>query len=271
MRVAFFLSVSREASFGGWDGKEYHAYARSLLAHNWDQYARYFNNIRPPFYPMFLVPFVAINDQVVWHIQLAQALLGVCTAVAIAKLVGRWAGQSAGNCTFVVVLFHPFLIYQSAFVLTESLFVLLLWIGIASLQRSLGTRADHEWVASCRRPYRDLVARPSLQAFLPVAVVWLGWRAWQQGWALALKRMAVFTLLVSVLLLPWMIRNLRAHGELSLAPGGAQTAYALSNSPEYLRMYEARTKAEYYDEFQRLVSRFAEKGTSVVDGGGARF
>ncbi|HEY0404491.1 MAG TPA: hypothetical protein VGC89_02115 [Pyrinomonadaceae bacterium] len=53
-----------------------------MLALRWDDYPRYFNSIRPPFYPLFLMPFLALSSKVVWHIQPAQSLLGVSHAVS---------------------------------------------------------------------------------------------------------------------------------------------------------------------------------------------
>lgn len=263
LRLVFCLMIDKESSFGGWDGKEYHAYAQSLLALKWDNYPRYFNNIRPPFYPFFLVPFVALNDQVVWHIQLAQAILGILQAIILAKIAGRWAGQQAGNWAFILVLFHPFLIYNSAFILTETLFITLLWLGLLCLQRLDERPPNHErrWlVLSALTLGLACLTRPALQPFLVVAVLWVGWRIWSWSNGLsALKRMAYFTCLVSVLLLPLMIANYRVHGEFSLAPGSGQTAYAFSNSSEYLRMYEAETKEEYYQIFEHLVARFSVK------------
>jgi 4-amino-4-deoxy-L-arabinose transferase-like glycosyltransferase len=264
IRLGFCLTVDRESSFGGWDGKEYHAYAQSLLALEWD-YPRYFNNIRPPFYPIFLMPFVAVNDHIVWHIQVAQSLLGVLQAFVLAKIVGRWAGQRAGSLAFLLILFHPFLIYNSAFVLTETLFITLLWVGIACLQRMSEAQTNTRWPLICGALALGLacLTRPALQPFLIVAVIWIGWRAMRMSNRLiALRRMALFTAVVSGIILPFMFANMWAHREFSLAPGGLRTAYALSNSPEYLRMYEAKTKEEYYETFGRLVARFSvESGT----------
>jgi 4-amino-4-deoxy-L-arabinose transferase-like glycosyltransferase len=265
IRIVFCLGIDKEASFGGWDGKEYYAYAHSLLALKWDHYPHYFNSIRPPFYPIFLVPFVAVSDQVVWHIQIAQALLGVLQAIILAHVAGRWAGQRAANWAFILVLFQPFLIYFSAFVLTETLFITLLWLGIACLQRMGEAQTKTRWPLLCGALALGLacLTRPALQPFLVVAVLWIGWRGVQLNNRLAaLKNMAYFTAIVSSLLLPWFIGNYRAHGEITLAPGAAQSMYALSNSPEYLRMYEAKTKEEYYEVFGRLVARFSvESGT----------
>jgi hypothetical protein len=266
LRLAFCLITNKESSFGGWDGKEYYAYGQSLLALRWDHYPRYFNSIRPPLYPIFLTPFLALNDKVVWHIQLAQSVLGVFQAVVLARVAGRWKGWNgrggkwAGNWALVIALFHPFLIYYSAFVLTETLFITLLWLGISYLQR-LETFAERQ---TCLLTGAALalglgcLTRPALQPFLPVAALWIGWRVWRgSNWITALQRTAYFTVIVSALLLPWLIGNLQVHGEFSLAPGAFQANYALSNSPEYLRMYEAKTKDEYYENFERLVSRFS--------------
>jgi 4-amino-4-deoxy-L-arabinose transferase-like glycosyltransferase len=260
IRLTFCFLTDKESSFGGWDGKEYYAYGQSLLALRWDHYPRYFNSIRPPFYPLFLTPFLAINDQVVWHIQVAQSLLGVFQAIILAKIAGRWAGRRAGNWALVIALFHPFLIYYSAFVLTETVFTTLLWLGIACLER-LNEPSENQktWLTgSAITLALACLTRPALQPFLVVAALWLGWRTWRfTSLTTALKRVAYFTTIVSVLLLPWMIGNLRAHGEFTLAPGATRSSYALSNSPEYLRMYEAQTKQEYYETFERLVARFS--------------
>ena len=265
IRIAFAFSVDKESSFGGWDGKEYHAYSQSLLAGKWDDYPRFFNNTRPPFYPVFLIPFVAISGQSVRHIQFVQAVLGILLVILLAKTAGRWAGESAGDWAFVIAIFHPFLIYQSAFVLTETLFLFLLWLGMAALQRwhDYLQKNSGVWLVCAAVAFAlACLTRPTLQLFLVVSVLWIGWRVWaRHGWGAAFKRMALFTAVVSGLLLPWMIANFVRHHELSLAPGGFQTAYAFSNSPGYLRMYEAKTKEEYYQNFEPLVGRLSvEKG-----------
>lgn len=264
IRFGYCLTVNREVAFGGWDGKEYYAYAQSLLAFQGDNYPHFFTSIRPPFYPIFLSPFVAINDSVIWHIQLAQSLVGCFQAFVLAQIAGRWRGGRAGDWAFVLALFHPFLIYYCAFILTETLFIALLWSGIACLQR-----LDEPQL---KNPARWLtlggvalglacLTRPTLQPFLAIAALWIGWRMWRtNGWATALKRMAYFTAVVSLLLLPFMVRNLRVHGDLSLAPGGGQAMYAMSNSPDYLRMYEARSREEYYEIFGRLVTHYSTQG-----------
>jgi hypothetical protein len=267
IRVGFCLITDKEVALAEVDGREHYAYAQSLLALKWDDYPRYFNCIRPPLYPVFLMPFVALNDQVVWHIQLAQALIGTSQAVILAVIAGGWAGQRAGNWAFVLALFHPFLIFYTPFLLTETLFIALLWLGIFCLQRlnEQSSKSYNRWLicGACVLALACLT-RPALLPFLVVAVLWIGWLALRsRGWSGALKRMALFTLMVSSLLLPLMLANLRAHGDFSLSPHCAQRLYALGNSADYLSLYEARTKDEYYQNMNRINTLLsAESGKS---------
>lgn len=90
-RIGFCLMTSKTSALAEVDGREHLAYAQSLLALRWDNYPRYFNCIRPPLYPIFLIPFIAVNDQVVWHIQLAQSVIGVLLAIVLAVIACRWA------------------------------------------------------------------------------------------------------------------------------------------------------------------------------------
>jgi 4-amino-4-deoxy-L-arabinose transferase-like glycosyltransferase len=255
-RIGFCLMTSKTSALAEVDGREHLAYAQSLLALRWDNYPRYFNCIRPPLYPIFLIPFIAVNDQVVWHIQLAQSVIGVLLAIVLAVIAGRWAGQRAGNWAFVIALFHPFLIFYCAFVLTEILFMALLWCGIACLQRlnDPSRKAYTKWlICSAVVLALGCLTRPALQPFLIVAVAWIGWRTWRMGsWSIALKRMIYFTAIVSAFLLPVMFANLHAHGDLSLSPNCAQRLYALGNSVEYLGLYEAKSKDEYYQKLNGI-------------------
>lgn len=255
LRIAFCLMTSKTSALAEVDGREHYAYAQSLLALEWDNYPRYFNCIRPPLYPIFLTPFVAISARYVWHIQLAQAALGVLQALIIGSIAGRWAGQSAGNWALVIALFHPFLIFYNAFLLTETLFTALLWSGMLCLQRCGDSKSKATgWLAASAAALGlACLTRPSLQPFLVVAVFWIGWRYWQSSsWLVVLKQMAYFTTIVSAMLLPWMIGNLRVHGDFSLSPYCYARTYALGNSPEYLSLYKASTKDEYYQRLNHI-------------------
>ncbi len=261
LRFGYSLTLSREAAFGGWDGREFHAYAQSLMHFQGDDYPRFFNFIRAPFYALFLMPFVAFSSEWVWPIQLAQSLLGVLQAVILGRIAGGWAGARAGQWAFLIALLHPFLIYYCAFVLTETVFITLLWAGLAAFQNlahpdSSGRGSTGRWLVWAGVAWAlACLTRPGLQLFLIIAVLWLGVQTGRPGGArAALRHMTAFTVVVSALLLPWLLGNLWAHGEFTLAPRHGQAVYLQTHAVEYLHMYEAKTKGEYYRAFTKSCS-----------------
>jgi hypothetical protein len=100
--------------------------------------------------------------------------------------------------------------------------------------------------------------RGALLPFLPVAALWIGAMGWRrQGLALAFRQMSVFTAVCCGLLLPWMVGNFITYREFTVAARQASMIAALSNSPEYLASYQAKSKDEYYRLFQGLNDRLA--------------
>lgn len=261
VRIGYALRVSRLDAFGGWDGLEYWGFAKSLAAFAGDDYPRFFGYIRSPGYPLLLAPFAWLDIDPVRPVQWLQSLAGTGLAWILAEVTTRWAGRIAGSIALVLALFHPFLIHQSAYVLTECAFVCLLWLGLAALQR---LDDPEPTVPDWARPVvwagllmgLATLVRPALQLFLPVAAIAIAMKAWRrQTVVAALRQSGVFTIVVSALLLPWQVGNRLAHGEFNLGPGYGQAAYLLCNSMEYYRMCEARTKWDYYRDFQTTIEQ----------------
>ncbi len=206
---------------------------------------------------MILMPFVMLNPAQVWHVQLAQSLLGVFFAFLLGKVAARWAGARAGDWAFSLAIFHPFLIYYCGFILTETVFMTSLWLGVAGLQRLAGERDSSavRWLSwSGMALGLACLVRPALQPFLIVAVSWLAIQAWRKrGWRTAWRHGVYFTAVVSALLLPWLLGNLWVHGRFTLGPGYGEAVYLQSNSMDFIQMYEAKTKDDYYRAFTRSV------------------
>lgn len=260
LRIGMTLRVSGEDAFAGWDGHEYYAYAQSMLHGQWDNYARISRVIRPPFYPIFLTPFAALTSRI-WPIQIAQCILGVVLCFILANVALRWRNQRAGNAALVLALVNPFLIYYCSFILTETVFMSLLWSGMLCLlllSKSAGPSQSKLLIIGGVVIALACLTRPTLQPFLVVAALWIGWSSFRQTNALrALAQMAIFTMIVSAVILPVMIRNWRVRGDFSLSPYGTRLIHAMGNSPDYLRVYRSTTKEEYYraqDEMARKAS-----------------
>lgn len=254
VRLVYAFMVSNEEAYGGWDGFEYWGFAKSLAAFEGCDYPRFFNYTRSPGYPMLLVPLAWLQIDPVRPMQVLQCVAGTALAWIAGGITGRWAGRVAGNAAFAIVLFHPFLVITSAFILTETSFITLLWAGLACLQRLTHEAVPNPSAQSTRWILLGGLAigaatlvRPALQVFLIPAAIWIGFLFLRPaGLASAFRSTALFTIVVSALLLPWQLHNHFRHGEFGLGPGYGQAAFYLSNCMEYYNGCRATTKAEYY-------------------------
>lgn len=262
LRLACCSYVLDRDPFGGWDGKEYYAYSGNLMHGLGDQYEpRIMNFVRAPFYSIFLIPFRAVTDAL-WPIVATQAFLGCFLCLVLARLASNWAGRRAGDLCFLMSVFNPFLIYPCGFVLSELVFMTLAWLGMACLFR-LSDPTDKDplrWVTWAGVWWALAgLTRGALLGFLPAAALWLGAVTWRRfGVRVAILRMALLTAVSSSILLPWMIGSYITAGEFTVAPRQATLIAALSNSPEFLKSYEVRTKEEYYALQMGAIDRMAK-------------
>ena len=148
LRIGCAYHIGKDDPFGGWDGREYYGLATHLLSFQGFDYPRFFNFIRAPGYPLFLMPFIALSPHGLWPIQLANCLLGVFQVLLLAWITSQWAGPRAANYAFSLAVFHPFLFYFGSFIQTESLFITLLWLGIAGMQKfdAADRSISYRWV-----------------------------------------------------------------------------------------------------------------------------
>lgn len=77
----------------------------------------------PPAYPAFLAPFAAAlpAGRLVYGAAAAQAVLGAATAWLAFAVARRGAGNAAGVAAGLAVAFHPYFVYYSGRLLTETL------------------------------------------------------------------------------------------------------------------------------------------------------
>lgn len=278
LRLGFGLTLDPHTALRtAGDGMEYLAHARAIIDGRGDHPPRTSIFQRPPLYAWFLVPFegltpqegreftpggefdppVTISRGMFVAIQTAQHLLGMATAWILGIIAGRWAGPRAQLWATTLCCFNPFLIYWSAFVMTETLFIFLTWWGVFSLQ-NYGLRRGMAAVAQLALAGLVITAacfcRPVLQLLLPPAALWVGWIAWRRGNAgTALRDMALLTAITSIFMLPPMTRHWRTSGEFTLSPGYAGASFGFGNNPNYLAMLRARTWEDFYRNFERAM------------------
>lgn len=252
LRALHAARLSPQDALSGWDGFEYLSYARALASFEGCDYPRFADTIRSPGYPLFIAPFLALGDESVTirAVQAVQVLLGLLSALVVRDLTARWRGQAAGEVAFFLVLFNPLVWYFGGFVLTEALFMLLLWGGMACLLRISEPGSDRlRWtVWGAVLMGTGSLVRPTLLVYLPLAAAWVltQGRGASPRWRSSFGLAVTFTLISSATILPWLVGHRIVHGELTLSPRTSAFVYSYANSPQYLGTYEATSKSEYY-------------------------
>lgn len=164
-----------------------------------------------PGYPLFLVPFVAVGaDPIV--VGLAQALIGaigVGAGALTAWLLARRYRPSWGTPSSVIAglmgAFYPHLVFWTGYLLTETLFITLIAVGLMFLV--LAWQEDHYGAALAAGAAFGLAAitrPPALAIFLGLAFCWLVSSVRQRA---AWRPATVFLIAALLPVLAWGTRN----------------------------------------------------------------
>lgn len=176
---------------------------------------------RAPGYPLFLGA-LHIVDPVAHaprRVQMAQAVLGAAAIWLIAAIAGRAAGPRAAGIAAAVAAVYPPLVAMPAYVFSETLFGALALAAALALQAGNRTpeAAGRNPVAGAVLTAAAALTRPMMVLFVPLAAVWLAWRA-------GIARGALFVAIAIVCIVPWTIRNHHFYGRwIAIASEGGVT------------------------------------------------
>lgn len=170
---------------------------------------------RAPAYPALLAA-LGVSAHVTStpsRVKIAQSLLGAIVVWMIGLLAMRAWSPRAGAIAAAIAAAYPPLVWISAYVFSESLYMPLVF-GCVLLLDAARRRADDErsargggalTVAAGLLAGAAILARPGMILFLPLAAVWFIRR---RQWSLALA----FCVAAVVVVAPWTLRNARAYG-----------------------------------------------------------
>lgn len=199
-----FDPVIRANPFHG-DASGYHLLAVNLWrgdGFSWD--GGHPTAYRMPGYPFFLWALYTLTYFNLAAIRFIQAVLGALTilpVILVGKAAdGRFVGILAGFATAI----HPMLIYMSSWIYSETLFILLFWIGIYSLVRYLETKGFlHLIISGIGLGIACLVRQEIFPFLFFLAILGCLFR-WKREWVI---RALTVQLIVIILVIPWIIRN----------------------------------------------------------------
>ena len=172
-------------------------------------------NMRQPGYPLFLVVFYWLLGSRFLTVQLIQLFLNtlsLCLVYMSAKRIFRDRLRDAA--ILFVVLYFPWLLISSS-ILSESLFICILWLLVYSLARyQENTRAANGLISGVLLGALVLTKPAGLIVGLTCSVAML----FILQWKLFKKLMPPLLLGALLLVLPWMFRNHMSLGKLTFMP-----------------------------------------------------
>jgi len=204
------------------DAKQYFAYAHNLyrygiysgvLPEKQEQVKELVPDaVRTPGYPIFLIPFIhySVVDNTLLNIAVAQVLMSTLVMIMVFFLARNLLPVWLSLCSVALVALSPHLVNANIFILTESLFTLLLLVCIwLSSRINSNSNALNLLLIGFLIALGSLV-RPSLQYF----IVCLG-LLFFFSFGKKVSRKFLILLLVGFMVGygPWVARNLSTFGE----------------------------------------------------------
>jgi 4-amino-4-deoxy-L-arabinose transferase-like glycosyltransferase len=188
---------------------------------------------RPPLFPFLWGCVYKLTNGTYAPIRAAHALLGALTCI-LAMLVAKelvpkrrvviWTG--------LLCALYPPLVWHSVHLMTEPLFI---FLSILSLYALIRMARTHRWrwlILAGMAAGLGTLSRSMMTGFLPLMAFWVWWIS-GISWK-GLGRAAAFTAVVTLVMLPWIVRNAFVFGEFLPTTTDAGHGAYVANNPEVL-------------------------------------
>ncbi|MCD6291579.1 MAG: glycosyltransferase family 39 protein, partial [Anaerolineae bacterium] len=213
--LALGLRLAYIAWFVGWDyvprrdAAEYSAIAENLAAgRGYRLPSGELTAIRPPLFPLLLAGVYAICGVHYSAALVMQAVLGALTCVVVYRAGASALDEQPGRLAGLMAMGYPLLLYHNGQLLSETPFIL--WVTLAlwaMLRLDKRTRLSDIVMLGVALGLAALT-RPNGLVLWAGAVAWGIWR-WRRQ---AISVVAGVTVIVALLLAPWVARNWLAMG-----------------------------------------------------------
>jgi 4-amino-4-deoxy-L-arabinose transferase-like glycosyltransferase len=189
---------------------------------------------RAPGYPAFLAAIGVgnVHQSTPARVKIVQAVLGALVVWMIGAIARRASGERAGLIAAGISAIYPPLVWTSAYVFSEALYMPLA-LGCVMLLAAARRHALLEGSARAGGATTLLagllaglamLVRSGMLVFLPFAALWFITR---RQWSLA----AAFCVAAAVVVAPWTLRNAREHGRFMLVASDGGVTFWTGNHP----------------------------------------
>jgi hypothetical protein len=204
---------------GGGDVAAYVTLAENLSSHKGFAYAGEPSAFRAPGYPLILAVFIeTFGRNYILAVRCLQFLEGLLIVFMCAALAGELLGETARKLALLITLFLPTLVQMTSEVLTETTAATLAVVFLYFLVRYVRTSRWESlaWMSAAIGIGTLVRSNIAFVGAAALAVVALQ----ENGWA-RVRRLGLVILIPSVLISPWIVRNLVVfHGRLIYSSQG---------------------------------------------------
>jgi len=202
-----------------------------------------------PLYPCFLAVIFRLVGENILFVEVIQAILGGLTVVAVYLLTKYIFDLTTGIFAGLATCFHPWLIFWTGYILTDTVFVLLLVLSVLSFVRLLAEPRN------IRAAWAGIIlgltslARP---VGFGLSLIVLVYAAWRLLLTKRVKRWALFGIyLLSFVLIfsPWVIHNYFSLHRVVLVSTNGDPLYRANNLSvkTYLGKATGQGQSEHYE------------------------
>jgi 4-amino-4-deoxy-L-arabinose transferase-like glycosyltransferase len=167
----------------------------------------------PPLYPYFLVGVYSFFGRDPIPVAVVQIGMDVLTVLLLYRIGRRIAGEAVGLWTAAFYGMYPYLLFQNLTLNDTGMFILLLTGGIWLAYLAHDTR---DWRAAAALGILfglGALTKTLVLLVLPLLALWW-WR--QLGLRHAVRLTLISTVMLALVIAPWVIRNTRLHGQFVL-------------------------------------------------------
>ncbi len=208
----------------------------------------------PPGYPLFVAAVLALTNQSLLAVRLAQAVLGT-SLVWLTYLVGREAGsRQVGLGSALLCAVYPVWIVWPALFLTETLYTVFLLAFVWYLLRSLKEPTAANAALTGATFGLALLTREVL-LFFPLLLPLACWRA-RLPWRRAARYLLAFVLVALAVIAPWLVRNYLTFGQVFFTERTEALRYRLTGSGYLSARYASLAGG---DSFEQIIDQATQR------------
>jgi 4-amino-4-deoxy-L-arabinose transferase-like glycosyltransferase len=186
---------------------------------------------RPPVYPVFLSVFAKLTGRPVAAGRIVQWLLGVLVVYLTFVATRKYFSERTALIAAILTTFNPFLIFISAYILTENLYLVLLLTFLICLPQR------ENLAGVFKRSAAGVVLLALLALTRPTGFIYTLWvlagflTITSSSIRRRLTRLVILALIWLIPFIPWLIRNQAVFGQpIMFTTHGGRTFYQGNNS-----------------------------------------